>query len=138
MAKPDDCAGGTNAPLPLPSAPSIVTQRYRICALCNIDRGDDVERLMRQELRTPAIRVDQIAREGHSSRHLVRVVAVVSCVARARSVLFRLVNRLGLDAGVRSIRWETVPPCIAGRRFAAPELHSTAAYTPERVGGASR
>jgi hypothetical protein len=97
---------------------SIARQRYCITALCNNDHCDAVEALMRYELSSPGIGVEQVASDRPSCQHLSRVVAVVTCTPHARTALFRLVNRLGLDAGVRSICWET-------------------ARTPERV-GASR
>jgi hypothetical protein len=123
--------------------PSIARQRYYITALCNNDHGDEVERLMRNELCAPAICVEQIGMDSQSCRHLARVVAVVTCTARARSVLFRLVNRLGLDAAVRSIRWETLPSAAsrsAAHRFADPATQtlSAATRTPERSAGAGQ
>lgn len=127
----------------LGTVPSVVTQRYCITALCTVDHADEVKQLMRHELCRPEIRVDQIGLKSHSSHHLVRVVAVVSCAARARSVLFRLVNCLGLDAGVRSIRWETAasPPSDAtGHRFAARAVptHSTTMWTTGRAASANQ
>lgn len=133
-----DSANDTPSRLPMPS---IARQRYCITTLCNNDHGDAVEHLMRRELRTPAICIDQIVLESQLSRHLVRVVAVVTCTARGRADLFRLVNRLGFDAGVRSIRWETkpfTPPCIAAQRFDAlvPHTDSATARAPNRVASA--
>jgi|SRR5450631_176144 hypothetical protein len=90
------------------SVPSIARQRYCITALCNNDHCGAVEQLMRHELSSPGIGVEQVASDRQSCRHLSRVFAVVTCAPRARAALFRLVNRLGLDAGVRSIRWETM------------------------------
>jgi hypothetical protein len=127
----------------LPSVPSVATQRYCISALCDAVHGDDVERLMSRELRTPAICVHHIGRNADSSRRLVRVVAVVSCAARARSVLFRLVNRLGLDSDIRLVRWETVgsaSPADAQQPFDARVRQSSLAVTgsPERRSAAMK
>jgi hypothetical protein len=98
-------ADDTPARLPVSS---IARQRYCITALCNNDHCGAVEQLMRHELSSPGIGVEQVASDRQSCRHLSRVFAVVTCAPRARAALFRLVNRLGLDAGVRSIRWETM------------------------------
>lgn len=100
-------ADDTPALLPVSS---IARQRYCITALCNNDHCDAVEELMRYELRSPGIGVERVASARQSCPHLSRVVAFVTCAPRARAALFRLVNRLGLDAGVRSIRWETATP----------------------------
>jgi len=121
IAKLVDSAG--SAKVTLHSIPSLATQRYCVSALCQAARGDDVEQLMRRELGTPRICVDHIGQKSDSYRKLVRVVAVVSCAARARTVLFRLVNRLGLDPDVRLVRWETAAPASstnAHQPFDAP------------------
>lgn len=148
LSKLADCASGANVALP-PAAStstastSTVRQRYCVSALCSFDHGEDVERRMRHELRTPGLLVEQIRLERQANRHLVRVVAVVSCAARARSVLFRLLNRLGLDAGVRSICWETAssaPRHAPDYRCAAPASHPLLATVraADRVASASR
>ena len=111
LAKPVDSAVTANTTLP--SVPSKATQRYCISTLCNVARGDDVEQLMRRELRTPGICIHHIERKVDSRCKVVRIVAVVACAGRARMVLFWLVNRLGLDPDVRLVRWETMAPVLA-------------------------
>ena len=131
-AKLVDSAGSANATLR--SLPSVATQRYCISALCHAARGDDVEQLMRRELRTPRICVHHIGRKIDSHGKLVRVVAVVSCAARARTVLFWLVNRLGLDPDVRLVRWETAAPASSAN---AQQPFDARARRPSLAGTAS-
>jgi hypothetical protein len=126
----------TAAQLPVPS---IARQRYCITARCNVDHADAVERLMRHELGSPGISVEHIKSDGQC-RHMTRVATVLMCTAHARSVLFRLVNRLGLHAGVRAICWETVPSAAtrsAAHRFGDPATQTLSATTrtPERDAG---
>jgi len=132
-------AGSSNtngARLPVPS---IARQRYCITARCNVDHVDAVERLMRYELGSPGICVEHIELDGQW-RHMTRVAIVLTCTAHARSILFRLVNRLGLHAGVRAICWETVPSAATrsgAHRFGDPATQTLSATTrtPERDAG---
>ena len=132
IAKLVDSSAGVNTTLR--SMPSLATQRYCIFALCHAARGDDVEQLIWHELRTPQICVHHIGRKIDSHCKLVRVVAVVSCAARARTVLFWLVNRLGADPDVRLVRWETAAPASSAN---AQQPLDTRARRPSLAGTAS-
>jgi hypothetical protein len=132
IAKLVDSAGSVNATLR--SMPSLATQRYCISVLCHAARGDDVEQLIRRELRTPQICVHNIGRKADSHCKLVRVIAVVSCAARARTVLFWLVNRLGTDPDVRLVRWETAAPASSAN---AQQQFDTRARRPSLAGTVS-
>jgi hypothetical protein len=130
-------AAGALTTSPRLPVPSIVRQRYAITALCHNDHGDAVERLMRIELCSAAIWVEQIETDRRAWQHLVRVVAVVKCTAHARAGLLHLVNRLGLDAAVRSVHWQTAPPdrpSLTERPFDArvTTLDSISVYAPNR------
>jgi hypothetical protein len=92
-----------------PAVAEPIRHGYQIIALCNESHTGAVEGAMRDEFETSRIQVDSIGAEPHSCRALARVCAQVRCSNVERSSLVRLVHRLGLMAGVRSIRWESIP-----------------------------
>jgi hypothetical protein len=138
-----DRSGSTRTEAAPLRVPSIARQRYLVAALCDGDHGDAVESLMRRELCASAISIEQIRMDRQPCRRFTRVVAVVTCTGHARAVLFRLVNGLGLDAAVRSIRWETMPsthPFDAGYPLDAhaPPTQSATAFIPTGVVSANQ
>ena len=99
--------------LPRPAAAHVVQMEqrmpYQIIVIC---RGSDmayIEKLIRQEACAPDSRIEVVSEELQPQGSLLRIGVHILCPLSQRRALVRLVSRLGLEACVRSVWWQSVP-----------------------------
>lgn len=94
-----------------PAAP--VSVPHRVVALCRDRSAALVEKIITQSLLFAPFHVQGIARAVMADGY-TRVQLEVSCAEADHRLLVNLISRLGLEADVRSVRWEhgtAVPYC---------------------------
>jgi uncharacterized membrane protein YhiD involved in acid resistance len=99
--------------LPRPEAAHVpqMEQRmpYQIVVIC---RGSDtayIEELIRQESCAPDSGIEILSEDLQRQGSLLRIGVHILCPLSQRRALVRLVSRLGLEACVRSVWWQSVP-----------------------------
>ncbi|MFZ6690456.1 hypothetical protein [Undibacterium sp. SXout20W] len=83
-------------------------QRYQIRAACRYDDMLYVESLIRQSLSSICCTIEKLDIPTLKVQEMGIFHIEVRCSENARQHLVQMVGRLGLEGGVRSIRWNAV------------------------------
>lgn len=99
--------------LPRPAAAPVVQMEqripYQIVVICRASDMAYIEELIRQESCASDGRIEIVSEELRPQGSLLRIGVHILCPLSQRRVLVRLVSRLGLEACVRSVWWQSVP-----------------------------
>jgi hypothetical protein len=90
-----------------PAAP--VRHPYQILLTCRTKAAGQVEHLIRTQLGDDFENVYALAMQAREHLPLTDFTIAIQCTTTERAALVRLVSRLGLEADVRSVCWQSVP-----------------------------
>lgn len=85
---------------------------YQITATCRSADVEAVNHIIRQQLINFSGGTPVVVHEPQSQGPLRQVTIRIWCAVSERAGLVRLVSRLGLEKGVRSVRWEREPATL--------------------------
>ena len=86
---------------------------YQITATCRSAEVEAVNHIIRQQLIHFPDGAPVVFHEPQSQGPLRQVTIRIWCAVSERAGLVQLVSRLGLEKGVRSVRWESEPATLA-------------------------
>ena len=94
----------------LAAAPATpVRHPYQILVTCRSEAASRVEQLIRTQLGNDFVQVYALAMQARPHLPLTDFSIAIQCTIAERAVLVSLVSRLGLEADVRSVCWQSVP-----------------------------
>jgi hypothetical protein len=94
----------------LPGGLTRPSSAYRIFVVCTLDAAQRVDTLVMRGLKARGADVRMAAQPAASkSGALLRLAFTVHGSAQVRGAIAGLVNQLGADPAVRSVRWESDP-----------------------------
>jgi hypothetical protein len=96
------------------SAPAGVSAPFQLTVVFQGEHRRRAEQQIRFELEAHGLQLMRLQVFDQPGQPLVRLTACVKNTATARAGLVKLVQRLGLEPAVRSVRWESVPQPPAG------------------------
>lgn len=86
-----------------------VRHPYQILITCRTEAASRVEQLIRTHLGDDFEHVYGLAMQAREHLPLTDFSIAIHCTTTERAALVRLVSRLGLEADVRSVCWQSVP-----------------------------
>lgn len=96
-------------PAPLYAAPKERAKPYEIVVIYQDLDTAYIEALVHQESQALHSGIEIISKELQSIGGLLRIGIHLKCPSSQRSAMVKLVSRLGLEASVRSVRWQSEP-----------------------------
>ena len=83
-----------------------LTEGYQVIVPCGVAGCAAIDKIIHEHFDTGAT----LTIDADSCRHLACIVARLHCTKAERSMLVRLIDRLGLEPSIRSVRWERLQP----------------------------
>ena len=83
-----------------------LTEGYPVIVPCGVAGCAAIDKIIHEHFDTGAT----LTIDADSCRHLACIVARLHCTKAERSMLVRLIDRLGLEPSIRSVRWERLQP----------------------------
>lgn len=91
------------------AAPQELAKPYEIVAIYRGQNIAYIETLINQQLQTLHSDIEIISKDFQPQGNLLRIGIHLKCPLSQRYAIVKLVSRLGLEAGVRSVWWQSEP-----------------------------
>lgn len=94
------------------TATAPIRHPYQILVTCRTEAASQVEQLIHTQLEGDFEYVYALTMQTREHLPLTDFSIAIQCTMAERAVLVRLVSRLGLEANVRSVCWQSVPQAV--------------------------